>query len=156
MAAGQPDLDARGLDVPVHGPERRRTRRIDSVIRATLRQAELDQASPSPARAVDISDTGVRLLLRRRSPVGSRVVLDLECELPLRVHLGYDADSLVVDGPMHTHVVRIAGTVARCVRRDPRLWEIGVEFCADTTRFDELQVMRLYVDHLREQDQWTV
>jgi len=160
MTAGQPGIDGVGVEpVRAHGAERRRTRRIDSVIRATLRQAELDQSPPTPARAADISDSGVRLLLRRRAPVGSRVVLDMECELPLRVHLGYDADSLVVDGPMHTHMVRIAGTVARCERRAPRLWEIGVEFCPDTTRFDELQVMKFYVDHLheqeREQEQWS-
>ena len=88
-------------------------------------------------------------MLRRRLPVGSRVVLDLECELPLRVHLGYDADSLVVDGPTHTHLVRIAGTVRRAERLPNRLWDVGVEFCPDTTRFDELQVMRFYIDHLK-------
>jgi c-di-GMP-binding flagellar brake protein YcgR len=145
-----------GAAVPPTGPDRRRTTRIDAVIRATVRQSDLPEPSVLRARVVDISDHGVRLLLRRLLPKDSRVVLDLECELPLRVHLGYDADALVVDGPMHTHVVRIAGTVTRAQRLPNRLWEVGVEFCPDTTRFEELQVMRFYVDHLREQDSWTI
>lgn len=135
--------------------DRRRYERLSVVIRAAIRLAELEDQTISRARAVDLSDTGARLMLRRRLPVGSRVVLDLECELPLRVHLGYDADSLVVDGPMHTHLVRIAGTVRRAERLPNRLWEVGVEFCPDTTRFDELQVMQFYIDHLRgERDGW--
>ncbi|MCW2926675.1 MAG: hypothetical protein JWM86_643, partial [Thermoleophilia bacterium] len=75
---------------------------------------------------------------------------------PLRVHMGYDAHSLVIDGPMHTHLVRIAGNVARAVRLPNRLWEVGIEFCEDTTRFDELQLVQFYVDHLREQETWTI
>lgn len=129
--------------------DRRRTERLEVVIRATVRQADLEDGSLARARAIDLSDSGARLMLRRRLPVGARVVLDMECELPLRVHLGYDADSLVIDGPMHTHLVRIAGTVRRAQRLPNRLWEVGIEFCPDTTRFDELQVMQFYVDHLR-------
>lgn len=136
-------------DADTSGPERRRTQRLDVVIRATVRQAELDTGSLARARAIDLSDSGARLLLRRRLPEGARVVLDLECELPLRVHLGYDADSLVIDGPMHTHLVRIAGTVRRSQRLPNRLWDVGIEFCPDTSRFDELQVMQFYIDHLR-------
>lgn len=129
--------------------DRRRTERLDVVIRTMVRQAELDGQGVSRARAIDLSDSGARLLLRRRLPVGSRVIIDMECELPLRVHLGFDADSLVIDGPMHTHVVRIAGTVRRAERLPNRLWEVGIEFCPDTSRFDELQIMQFYVDHLR-------
>lgn len=142
-------------DAPAPGPaDRRRTQRIDSAIRATVRPAELDDVAPVRARAVDVSEHGVRLLLRKREQVGTRVIIDMECELPLRVHLGYDADSLVVDGPMHTHLVRIAGEVRRCDRVGDRLWEVGVEFCGETTRFDELQLMQFYVDHLREREAW--
>ena len=136
-----------GADAP--NGDRRRSTRLDVVIRATVRQAELDDASVARARAIDRSDSGARLMLRRRLPVGSRVVLDMECELPLRVHLGYEADSLVIDGPMHTHLVRIAGTVRRAERLPNRLWDVGIEFCPETTRFDELQVMQFYIDHLR-------
>ncbi len=78
--------------------DRRRTGRIDAVVRATVRLADLDDQPVSRARVVDISDLGVRLMLRRRLPVGARVLVDMECDLPLRVHLGYDAHSLVVDG----------------------------------------------------------
>jgi len=113
--------------------------------------AELPEESPANVRLVNISDNGVRLELRRRIPVGARVVLDLECELPLRVHLGFDADSLVVDGPMHMHLVRVAGSVVRSERQGPRMWHVGIELCPDSSRFDELQAVRYYVDHLREQ-----
>lgn len=131
--------------------DRRRSQRIDAVLRATVRLADLDDQLITRARIVDVSDMGVRMLVRRRLPIGARVLVDLECELPLRVHLGYDAHSLVVDGPMHTHLVRIAGTVRR-LERQGRLFEVGIEFCEDTTRFDELQVLQFYVDHLREQE----
>jgi hypothetical protein len=56
---------------------------------------------------------------------------------------------------MHTHLVRIAGTVTRIERLPNRLFEVGIELCEDTTRFDELQVMKYYVDHLREQEDWS-
>jgi hypothetical protein len=133
--------------------DRRRTERIDSTIRSTVRLAELDDQLLTRARIVDISDLGVRMLLRRRLPIGARVLVDMECDLPLRVHLGYDAHSLVVDGPMHTHLVRIAGTIRR-MERTGRLYDVGIEFCEDTTRFEELQVLQFYVDHLREQETW--
>ncbi|MCW2926497.1 MAG: hypothetical protein JWM86_465, partial [Thermoleophilia bacterium] len=135
MAARRTGMENAPSGAAMPGGDRRRASRIDSVIRATVRQAELNDAPVTTARAVDISDSGVRLLLRRQVPVGQRVVLDLECELPLRVHMGYDAHSLVIDGPMHTHLVRIAGNVARAVRLPNRLWEVGIEFCEDTTRF---------------------
>jgi hypothetical protein len=143
-------------DVVVPGGDRRASERLDVVLRATVRLADLAEHTVSRARAIDLSDQGARVLLRRRVPVGARVIIDMECELPLRVHLGYDADSLVIDGPMHTHLVRIAGTVRRAERLPNRLWDIGIEFCDETTRFDELQVMRFYVDHLRgEQEPWS-
>ncbi|MCB0878100.1 MAG: PilZ domain-containing protein [Thermoleophilia bacterium] len=135
--------------------DRRSAERIDATLRAALHLADLDGATISRGRVLDLSDTGVRMVLRRRMPVGARVVLDMECELPLRVHLGYDADSLVIDGPMHTHMVRIAGTVTRSQRLPNRMFEVGVEFCEDTTRFDELQVLQFYVDHLRDRDAWS-
>lgn len=150
MSARHTGIDGAATDPAVgERRDRRRTQRLDVIIRATVRQADLEDPAPSRARAIDLSDGGARLLLRRRIPVGTRVILDMECELPLRVHLGYDADSLVVDGPMHTHLVRIAGTVRRGERLPNRLWDIGIQFCPETTRFDELQVMQFYIDHLR-------
>ncbi len=137
------------------GVDRRRTKRIDATLRASLRLAGVESGAVSRGRVTDVSDLGVRMVLRRRMPVGARVVVDMECELPLRVHLGYDAHSLVVDGPVHTHLVRIAGTVTRVERQPNRLFEIGIEFCEDTTRFDELQVMQFYVEHLRERESWS-
>lgn len=150
MTARHSGLGGASSGAAVPGMERRRAERIDAALRATVRLAELDDSLITRARIADISDQGVRLLVRRRLPVGARVLVDMECDLPLRVHLGYDAHSLVVDGPMHTHLVRIAGTVAR-LDRHGRLYDVGIEFCEDTTRFDELQVLQFYVDHLREQ-----
>lgn len=108
------------------------------------------------ARVLDISEAGVRVRTRRRLPEGARVLLDMECVLPLRVHLGYDAHSLVVDGPMHTHLVRIAGEVARVERTPSRTYEVGIAFCDETTRFDELQLVQFYVDHLRDRESWSL
>lgn len=149
MSARHTGTGGVSADASVARPERRRTARLDVMIRASVRQAELEDAPVVRARAIDLSDSGARLVLRRRLPVGSRVILDVECELPLRVHLGYDVDALVIDGPMHTHLVRIAGTIRRAERLPNRLWDVGIEFCPDTSRFDELQIMQFYIDHLR-------
>lgn len=156
MASRGSGIGGSRADAPIaDGAERRRTGRIDAAIRATVRLADLDDATTSRAQVLDISDLGVRLRLRRRVPVGARVLVDMECELPLRVHLGFDAHSLVVDGPMHTHLVRIAGVVSRSSPTRSRQYEVGIEFCEETTRFDELQLVQFYVDHLREQDTWS-
>lgn len=145
-----------GEAVLTHGADRRRTGRIGAQLRASVRFSELDDAHLGASRAhvCDISDLGVRVLLRRRLPVAAHVIVDMECELPLRVHLGFDAHSLVVNGPMNTHLVRIAGIVTRLQRLPNRLFEVGIEFCEDLTRYDELQTVRYYVDHLREQEDW--
>lgn len=156
MAAHGSGVGGSRFDVSVaDGADRRRATRIDAAIRATIRLADLDDATTSRAQVLDISDMGIRVRLRRKVPVGARVLVDMECELPLRVHLGYDAHSLVVDGPMHTHLVRIAGVVTRSVPTRSRQYEVGIEFCEDTTRFDELQLVQFYVDHLREQETWS-
>lgn len=130
------------------GSERRRRQRIDSVIRATVRAPHSDTA-PLRARAIDLCEHGARLLVRRRLAEEVPLELDLECELPLRVHLGYDIDSLVIDGPMHTHLVRLRARVVRCTRREDRMYEVGVEF-VDDGAWHDLQIVQSYVDHLRE------
>ncbi|MCW2956458.1 MAG: hypothetical protein JWO69_1327 [Thermoleophilia bacterium] len=134
------------------GPERRRVDRIDTVIRATVRRRG-PGITFSKARVVDICDHGARLLLRRGFELGEELTLDLECEVPLRVHLGFDAHSLVIDGPMHTQLVELIVTVVRAERLPNRLWEIGVEF-APTTAFEERQFVQSFVDHLRELESW--
>lgn len=140
---------------PWVGADRRRTERVEAMIRAVVRPTVLGDERMLTARAVDIGDNGLRLSLPRRMQVGTEVTIDLECELPLRVHLGYDAHSLVVDGPMYTHLVRVVGIVRRVERRGPRRWDVGIEISPGSTRFDELQVIRCYVDHLREQEAWS-
>lgn len=132
--------------------ERRRTERMDAQVRATVRSLAVD-ASPARARTVDISEHGARLLMRRQLQPGERVEVDLECELPLRVHMGFDADSLVIDGPMHTHLVRIEARVARCMRRNDRMWDVGIEFDSNAPWHDR-QMVQTYVDHLREYTTW--
>ncbi len=136
--------------------ERRQAGRIDVAIRATIHCSELAGMFLAAGRVVDISGTGVRILTRRRLVEGSSVDVDIECEVPLRVHLGFDAHSLVVDGPMHTHLARVAGVVTRAVRRDGsgRVWEVGIEFLDDLSGFGELQHVQFFVEHLREQEAW--
>lgn len=131
---------------------RRRAERIDAAIRVIVRGAS---GIPQRARTTDISDHGLALKLRRRVEVGQRIALDLECELPLRVHLGYAADLLVIDGPMRTHVVRVEGRVVRAERRADRSWHVGLEICPDTP-FDERQIVQMYVDHLRDDESWAI
>lgn len=135
--------------------ERRRTDRVRSQIRATVRSFDGADGVPTKARAIDMSERGAKLMLRRRYDLGSRVTVDLECELPLRVHLGYDADSLVIDGPMHTHLVRLEARVVRCQRASDRLWDVGVEFLANTP-VHERQVVYSYVEHLRDGEAWAL
>jgi c-di-GMP-binding flagellar brake protein YcgR len=135
--------------------ERRRSSRVDATIRATVRSSDGADGVPTRARAVDISEYGAKLMLRRRYETGSRVTVDLECELPLRVHLGYDADSLVIDGPMHTHMVRLEARVVRCIRASDRLWDVGLEFHADTP-IHERHVVHGFVEHLRDNEAWMI
>jgi c-di-GMP-binding flagellar brake protein YcgR len=137
------------------GDDRRRAGRVGSVIRAMVRSAAATDCIPVRARAVDISEHGAKLLLRRRFEVGDRVSIDLECELPLRVHLGFAADSLVIDGPMHTHLVRLEARVVRSRRASERLWDVGVEFCSETPVNDR-HVVNGYVEHLRDNEAWAI
>lgn len=134
------------------GAERRSRRRMDSVIRTTVR-VPLSDVAPMRARSIDLCEDGARLLVRRRLSEGMGIEVDMECELPLRVHLGFDIDSLVIDGPMHTHLVRLRAEVVRCTRRDDRMYEVGIRFVEDGAWHD-LQVMQSYVDHLREYEAW--
>ena len=158
MTARRMGGDGMALDARSAPGERRRAERIDSVIRATVRLLGAGSpavASPVRARALDICDHGVRLMLRKRIDVGQLIELDLECELPLRVHLGYDADSLIIDGPMHTHLVRVEARVVRSERAPNRFWEIGAEF--DTRAgYHDLRFVQHYVDHLRDQESWAI
>jgi len=131
--------------------------RIDTVIRAVVRGLDEATGSSSPTRAkvLDICDHGARLLVRRRMALGQPLEVDLECELPLRVHLGFDADSLVIDGPMHTHLVRVAARVVRVECTPKRSWDIGVEFDANGS-FHDLRAIQMYIDHLRETQSWAI
>ncbi len=138
------------------GNERRQAARIEAVLGASVRLADLDDGRVARGRVRDLSDHGACIVMRRHLPVGSLVQVDLECEMPLRVHLGYDMDSLVVDGPMHTHVVRIAGVVSRIVRLPNRHCELGIRFSPQSCRFDELQALQVFVDNIRENDAFAV
>jgi hypothetical protein len=135
--------------------ERRRDPRSDAALRARVRMPDPDAPVSARARVLDISGSGVRLQLRRRLPVGARVVVDLECELPIRVHLGFDAHSLVVDGPMHSHTVGIDGTIVRSRELAGRRYDVGIEFHPKETRPEDRLVVQSYVDHLRDRGAWS-
>jgi hypothetical protein len=73
----------------------------------------------------------------------------------MRVHLGFDADALVIDGPMHTHLVRVEATVRQVQRIGPRLLRIGVAF-DHASALDDYQLIAHFVDHLRERAGWAI
>lgn len=110
------------------------------------------------AQVVDLSDRGICLRTQRMLAVGTRVHVDLECQVPIRVHMGFDPDALIIDGPMHTHLVRVTGTIVRASSDGPRSggWRIGVQVCPQQTNVEELETMRSYVEFLREQLTWTL
>lgn len=147
----RPDV-APATPLYTRGVERRRRPRVDSIVRAVVRSPGSANA-PHRARAVDLCEDGARILLRRRLAIGAPIEIDLECELPLHLHLGYDADSLVVDGPMHTHLVRLHATAIRCERRSDKLYETGIRF-TDQAAWHDMQVVASYVSHLREYESW--
>lgn len=109
--------------------------------------------APVRARVVDICDHGARVVLRSGIGVGERVDLDLECEVPLRVHLGFGVDSLVIDGPMHMHLVSVSATAVRSSLISKRRWAVGLEFNDDAS-FEDRQFLQHYVDHLHELESW--
>jgi hypothetical protein len=104
------------------------------------------------ARVHDIGPTGVLLRTRRAFKLGSQVDVDIEVVMPMQVRLGFDLDALVIDGPPVTHFVRVVGIVRRCTHRADNGWEIGVEF-AESVDPQELQVVELYLTHLRDGDE---
>lgn len=151
-------MAARSTDVPIPvrgdraGLDRRRSERVDVRVTATVHLAGPPRRGTLRADVLDLSDDGCCVRAPAVLPVGTPVEVDLECQVPVRVRLGFDPDALVVDGPMHTHLVSIAG---RVVRVDPTSgrngWRIGIALNVEGTRQDELETMCSYVDFLHEQ-----
>lgn len=104
------------------------------------------------ARACDLGERGLKLRSRRKMPVGSVVDVDLELFMPVQVRLGFDLDSLVIDGPPTSHFARLRAVVRRCERRSDRRWIVGLELLPEGDPLSH-QVMETYLDHLRMRDQ---
>lgn len=135
--------------------DRRRARRIESACRSTMRQEGAPEVSRS-VRVLDIAERGLRVGLRGTPPaLGERVVVELECEVPLRVHLGFDTDALIIDGPLHAHVVRFEGRVIRIDLGRSGRHQLGIEIVPECDP-DVRAILRSYVDHLSAQDSWAV
>lgn len=130
--------------------ERRRGERFASSL-PTQSRLLLDGTAVH-ARACDLSDRGLRLTSRRKLAVGSLLEVDLEVCMPVQLRLGYDLDSLVVDGPPASHFAQLRGIVRRCERRHDRRWTVGLEFAPDIDEFS-MHVIETYLDHLRMRDQ---
>jgi hypothetical protein len=104
-----------------------------------------------PVEVADLGELGACIRSDHPFPLSADVALELSCDLPLRVHLGYDLDALVVDGPMHTHLVRVHGRIARCEPAPSARggWLIGVALCGTRSFCDDLDTLRSFVDVLR-------
>ena len=140
-------LELSSLPFPM---ERRRGERFAASLPTECRL--LLDGSLVHARACDLSDRGLRLTSRRKLPVGALVEVDLEVFMPVQLRLGFDLDSLVVDGPPMSHFARLRGVVRRCERRPDRRWTVGVELASDVDEFSS-HVIETYLDHLRMRDQ---
>jgi hypothetical protein len=135
-------------DVPLPlRAERRRTPREEAFVAVTWRPGI---GSPlGRCTTTDASERGLCLHTGHRFPIGHELDLDVEVYLPLRVHLGYTVDALVIDGPEVTHSARLRARVQRCESVGDGTWETGVEFLAGNDP-SELRVIDLFLEHLRE------
>lgn len=102
------------------------------------------------SRVADIAERGISVRARSAIPEGTRVMLELEVIMPTRLHLGFDLSALVIDGPPASFFARVPATVVRSRPLADGSWELGMEFATEECGSDDLQIVDLYLDHLRE------
>jgi hypothetical protein len=99
------------------------------------------------ARSWDLGERGASVRLPRTLQVGSRVRVELEVIMPVKVHLGFDFDALVIEGPQMSHFVRIDAVVRRTEPVAGGGWLVGLEF--DVTGCeDAIEVLDNYLAHV--------
>lgn len=131
--------------------DRRRSDRLATSLRACLRRDDVSSHTAS-VDVLDISHSGLRIKTEREHFIGSKVLVDLECEVPLQVHLGFDVDSLVVNGPMYRQLVQVAGYVTHAEADLASNWNLGISFCEQESDPLELEQIYTYIDYLLDQD----
>ena len=142
-----PAVDDQDIDVEAWTPqERRSVERVPAELRVAVRREP--GLRPVTARVVDVGEHGIGLRAHGRFRAGERVELDLEAEVPLRVHLGFDLEALVIDGPLRAHTMAVHGTITRCRPHGDRTWDVGVAFDLDGDR-DACEQVRCFLEHLR-------
>lgn len=105
--------------------------------------------APGITRSSDLCDEGMCLRTRAPIPTGTDLELEVEVIMPTKVCLGFDVDSLIIDGPSVSHFARLKAVVRRCREVEENVWELGVEFL-DRDDPETARVIGLYLDHLRD------
>lgn len=135
---------------PLNAADRRRSDRFQTRVAVTYRPGIGMPFGRS--RTVDIAEGGMCLRTRQRLPLGHHLELDVEVVMPMRVHLGFDADALVIDGPPVIHSARLSGVVRRCTTTRGGYHDVGIEL-DDSCDLEEVRVLQMYCDTLRDADE---
>lgn len=134
--------------------ERRGGRRVFANLHIELRMAG---GQAVRASVVDLGPNGLGLHTRRKLQIGQTLDVEVVCELPLRVHLGFDMHALVIDGPTFVHSARLA---MRIVRVEPDAergsgYRVGLEVCDSASRADR-RGWDIFLDHVRDHEAGTI
>lgn len=100
------------------------------------------------AFAGEIAERGLGTTTTRDYPVGAHVRIEIEAIMPTRIYLGFEMDSLMVDGPDVSYFADVYGTVRRCMPLDDGTFDTGIEIRSDSA-VEHLQVLDLYIQHLQ-------
>lgn len=129
--------------------DRRRSERVACRLPVFVRRTGALDAEAG--HALDVTPYGLRIHVAGMRPrIGERLMLELECEVPVPVHLGFDLDALVIDGPLLTHVAAVPVRVVRCDDAGDGLegWDLGLEVGLDADP-EERHMLQVFVEHLQ-------
>ena len=105
--------------------------------------------SVAATRTADLAERGMRVRTSQGVELGSRLEFEIEVIMPTKVCLGFEVDSLIIDGPSVSHFARLPGVVRRCEPTPDGHFDIGVEF-VKTGDPETERVVDLYLEHLRD------
>jgi hypothetical protein len=101
------------------------------------------------ARSWNLGERGACVHLPRTLQVGSVIRIELEVIMPVKVHLGFDFDALVIDGPQMSHFIRVDAVVRRADPHPDGGWLLGIEFDVDPSD-DACDILDDYLAHLHQ------
>lgn len=148
MPQHQPDRPK--LDRGDQDAERRRSERFVAMAPIALHRRGDRQRR---GRTFDIAERGVLVNVRAPVEPGTHLNVQIEVDIPMRVRLGFAADSLVIDGPSVSHLACVPGLVRRCTACHDGTWELGIEF-ADGGDAEDRRIVETYLDHLRDDHEY--